>query len=650
MEHSDKKLSGNHGFFRVSAAIPEVRPADCPFNAAQIIAMIEEAGRAQVQIVCFPELCITAYTCGDLFHQTALTDAAEAALAQIVSRTAALPIVGIVGLPVRIGNALYNVAAVFQRGQILGIVPKTCLPNYSEFYEQRWFSPADNLSVNTLTVCGAEVPLGVNLLFRSGELCFAVEICEDLWVPNSPGSYHALAGANMIFNLSATSEVIAKNDYLRQLIQQQSAKCITGYVYVSSGFGESTTDLVFAGNGYIVENGNILSSSKRFSFERQLIVNEIDVERIMNERQKTNSFAHNARNAVKSLSYRTVTFELPEWRAIKISRTVSCNPFVPASSGLLDERCDEIFNIQVSGLATRLQHTGIKSVVLGLSGGLDSTLALLVCVKTFDKLNIPRSRITGITMPGFGTTGQTHANAVGMMNLLGVNMREILIKDACIRHFNDIDHPENLLDVTFENAQARERTQILMDVANMTDGLVVGTGDLSELALGWATYNGDHISMYAVNAGVPKTLVRYLVHWVAKNENEAIGRVLFDILETPVSPELLPAENGKISQKTEDIVGPYELHDFFLYYTVRFGFRPAKVIFLAAQAFEEKYDRDTIKKWLRIFYKRFFRQQFKRSCMTDGPKVGSVNLSPRGDWRMPSDASCEIWLRETDLS
>jgi NAD+ synthase (glutamine-hydrolysing) len=642
------KLFDNYGFVRVAAAIPGVKVADCSFNALQIIEMMKTAEQSQVQIVCFPELCITAYTCGDLFHQKLLIEEAEKALQRILSESKSSDIIGIAGLPIPVSGSLYNVAVVFQRGRILGAVPKTYLPNYNEFYEQRWFSSADNLSVNSINICGMDVPLSVNLLFQSGKLCFAIEICEDLWVPNSPSSSHVLAGANIIFNLSATTEVIAKNDYLRQLIQQQSAKCIAGYVYVSSGFGESTTDLVFAGNSYIVENGNILSASCRFSFEKQLIVNEIDIELINNERQRTGSFAQNARNIAKALSYKTIPFELPKYETGKISRTIHQYPFVPSSSELLDERCNEIFNIQMSGLATRMIHTGVKTVVIGLSGGLDSTLALLVCVKTFDKLNIPRNQIIGITMPGFGTTGQTYSNALNMMKLLGISMREIPITKACIQHFNDIGHPENLFDITFENVQARERTQILMDIANTRGGLVIGTGDLSELALGWTTYNGDHMSMYAVNVGIPKTLVRYLVRWVAKNENEQIGRVLFDVLDTPVSPELLPSENGNIAQKTEHIVGPYELHDFFLYYAVRFGFRPAKVFFFAVHAFGGKYDKETIKKWLKTFYVRFFQQQFKRSCMPDGPKVGSVNLSPRGDWRMPSDSSCESWIREIE--
>ncbi|MDR0872454.1 MAG: NAD(+) synthase [Prevotellaceae bacterium] len=647
----------NHNFLRIAAAIPQLRVADSRYNAEQIENLMHKAADEAVKIVCFPELCITGYTCEDLFHQELLLDEAKESFLQLVERTAPLDIIAIVGLPLRVGDTLYNVAAVFGHNRILGFVPKTYLPNYNEFYERRWFSGADNLRLNEVEIRGERVPLGTQLLFQSEKVKCAIEVCEDLWVPVPPSSLHALAGANVIFNLSASNELIAKDDYRRQLIRQQSARCISGYVYASCGFGESTTDVVFAGNGYIAENGAILASSERFLFSGQLVISDIDVERLINERQKTTSFSYNAHSFVNPQEYKTIKFDMPINRSEKFSRTIAPHPFVPSSGEILEERCREIFNIQVSGLATRLKHTGIKTVTLGISGGLDSTLALLVCVRVFDKLGIPRSGIVGITMPGFGTTDQTYNNAIDLMRHLGVTTREISIREACIQHFKDIDHPEDLFNVTFENAQARERTQILMNVANQTGGLVVGTGDLSELALGWATYNGDHISMYAVNVSIPKTLVRYLVAYVAQTEGTTTAReTLLDILQTPVSPELLPAENGKITQKTEDLVGPYELHDFFLYYMLRFGFRPAKIFFLAEKAFAvrqgsptaEKYDKATIKHWLSTFYRRFFAQQFKRSCLPDGPKVGSVCLSPRGDWRMPSDACATAWLREVE--
>ncbi len=636
----------NFGFIRVASAIPQIEVANCRFNIQHIESLIIQASEKQVQIVCFPELCITGYTCGDLFHQDLLLYEAEKQLLQLVKNTARLPIVSIVGLPIRCNNTLYNVAVVFQQGQILGIVPKTYLPNYNEFYEQRWFTSGDKLASEYITIAGQQIPFGTNQLFTSGKVCFAIEICEDLWVPASPSTSHALLGANIIFNLSATNELIGKNDYLKQLIRQQSAKCIAGYVYTSAGFGESTTDMVFAGNGYVVENGNILAYSERFSFEEQLIISEIDIEKLIYERQKNTNFVRNAQNSVKQLSYMT-EFALANYKIDKLSRNIAQHPFVPSDEEM-DERCNEIFNIQVSGLATRLKHTNVKTVTIGISGGLDSTLALLVCTKTFDKLNIPRNQIIGITMPGFGTTNRTYNNATDMMKQLGVTIREISIKEACTQHFKDIGHPEEICNAVYENAQARERTQILMDIANQTGGLVIGTGDLSELALGWATYNGDHMSMYGVNAGVPKTLIRYLVRWVAISQNKEIQQTLLNVLETPVSPELLPAKDGNISQITEDLVGPYELHDFFLYYTTRFGFRPAKICWLAVQAFENKYDKETIKKWMLTFFKRFFSQQFKRSCLPDGPKIGSVCLSPRGDWRMPSDANSEIWLKEIE--
>jgi len=540
----------------------------------------------------------------------------------------------IVGMPVRIQSQLFNTAVVLQGGHILGVVPKTHLPNNNEFYEKRWFSSATTTDIQSIYLSGAEVPFGTNLLFSDGKFSFSIELCEDLWVPIPPSSQHALHGADIIFNLSATNELIGKHNYLRQLVEQQSARCVAGYVYASAGAGESTTDVVYAGNGLIAENGKIVAASERFSFEPQLIVNDIDIERLQADRLRNSNYA----NDKSGRAYQIIKLEDAHFTNFDLKRTYNKHPFVPALTNR-DTSCEEIFSIQVGGLAKRWSHTHSETVVLGISGGLDSTLALLVCVKTADKLGYDRERIIGITMPGFGTTDRTYSNAVNLMQSLGITLLEIPIKDACIQHFKDIDHDPKVHDVVYENTQARERTQILMDIANQRNGLVIGTGDLSESALGWATYNGDHMSMYAVNSGVPKTLVRYLVDW-ASNQLDAISKeILRDILDTPVSPELLPAdEHGDIAQKTEDIVGPYELHDFFLYYLVRFGFSPAKILFLAKNAFAETYADEVIEKWLKIFIRRFFAQQFKRSCIPDGPKVGSINLSPRGDWRMPSDA------------
>ena len=497
-----------------------------------------------------------------------------------------------------------------------------------------------------MRLCGQIVPMGNNLLFETAETTFGIEICEDLWATVPPSSSLALQGAEIIFNLSADDEGIGKHNYLCSLISQQSARCISGYVFSSSGFGESTTDVVFAGNGLIYENGYLLARSERFCLEEQLIINEIDVECIRAERRVNTTFAANKANCPGKEAIRIST-EFVNSKDLNLTRTFNPHPFVPQGSEL-NSRCEEIFSIQIAGLAQRLLHTGAKTAVIGISGGLDSTLALLVCVKTFDKLGLSRKDILGITMPGFGTTDRTYHNAIDLMNSLGVSIREISIREACIQHFKDIGHDLNIHDVTYENSQARERTQILMDIANQTWGMVIGTGDLSELALGWATYNGDHMSMYGVNAGIPKTLVKHLVQWVAENGmDEASKATLLDIVDTPISPELIPAdENGEIKQKTEDLVGPYELHDFFLYYFLRFGFRPSKIYFLAQTAFSGVYDDETIKKWLQTFFRRFFNQQFKRSCLPDGPKVGSISISPRGDWRMPSDASSAAWLKE----
>lgn len=636
----------NYGFVKVAAAVPRVKVADCKFNSERLEGLITIAEGKGVQILTFPEMCITGYTCGDLFAQQLLLEQAEMALIQILNSTRQLDIISILGMPVVVNSTVINAAVVIQKGKILGVVPKTYLPNYKEFYEQRWFTSALQVSENSVRLCGQIVPMGNNLLFETAETTFGIEICEDLWATVPPSSSLALQGAEIIFNLSADDEGIGKHNYLCSLISQQSARCIPGYVFSSSGFGESTTDVVFAGNGLIYENGYLLARSERFCMEEQLIINEIDVECIRAERRVNTTFAANKANCPGKEAVRIST-EFVNSKDLNLTRTFNPHPFVPQGSEL-NSRCEEIFSIQIAGLAQRLLHTGAKTAVIGISGGLDSTLALLVCVKTFDKLGLSRKDILGITMPGFGTTDRTYHNAIDLMNSLGVSIREISIREACIQHFKDIGHDLNIHDVTYENSQARERTQILMDIANQTWGMVIGTGDLSELALGWATYNGDHMSMYGVNAGIPKTLVKHLVQWVAENGmDETSKATLLDIVDTPISPELIPAdENGEIKQKTEDLVGPYELHDFFLYYFLRFGFRPSKIYFLAQTAFSGVYDDETIKKWLQTFFRRFFNQQFKRSCLPDGPKVGSISISPRGDWRMPSDASSAAWLKE----
>ncbi len=637
-----------YGFIRVAAAIPTVKVADCKYNAQQIETQIAIAEGKGVQIIVFPELGITGYTCADLFGQSLLLEEAEIALMQMMNNTRQMDIISIVGMPVVMNSTLLNCAVVFQKGKILGIVPKTYLPNYKEFYEQRWFTSALNHPDTHIRLCGQNVPVSAHLLFDTPETTFGIELCEDLWAPIPPSSSLALQGAEIIFNLSADNEGIGKQDYVRSLVSQQSARCLAGYVFSSAGFGESTTDVVFGGNGLIYENGTLLAAADRFSLKEQLVISEIDVERLRSERRTNTTFAANLANNPGTPVTRICT-EFVNSRELTLSRPIEAHPFVPQGKEL-DGRCEEIFAIQVAGLAKRLVHTNSKTVVVGISGGLDSTLALLVCVRTFDKLGLSRKGIIGITMPGFGTTDRTYNNALHLMSSLGVTMKEISIKEACIQHFKDIDHDMTLHDVTYENSQARERTQILMDYANKVGALVIGTGDLSELALGWATYNGDHMSMYGVNGSIPKTLVKYLVGWVAKNGVDHESRnTLLDIVDTPISPELIPAdENGNIKQKTEDLVGPYELHDFFLYQFLRFGFRPAKIFFLAGIAFRGTYNEEVIKKWLTTFCRRFFQQQFKRSCLPDGPKVGSVGLSPRGDWRMPSDASAALWLKECE--
>ena len=638
----------NYGFVKVAAAVPLVQVADCFYNIEKIEGLMRQASEKGVQIIAFPELSVTGYTCLDLFAQQTLLNGAEAALLQLVSNTADLDILTIVGVPLRTENRLINAAVVFQKGAIRGVVPKTYLPNYKEFQEQRWFTSATELRESTISIGKEEYPMGSHLLFRSGRLTAGIEICEDLWVPVPPSSLLTMEGANIIFNLSASNELIGKHAYLRSLICQQSARCMAGYVYASSGFGESSTDLVFAGNGIIAENGNLLAESPRFTMEEQLVISEIDIETLQNDRQVNASFMYGTSGLPKEKA-QVVDFQVRIPDGFSLTRPVDPHPFTPSGEAL-KERCEEIFHIQVAGLAKRLVHAHAQTAVVGISGGLDSTLALLVTVMTFDALKMPRGQIIGITMPGFGTTDRTYTNACDLIRSLGVTLKEIPIKEACLQHFRDIDHDPSVHDVTYENSQARERTQLLMDVANQKNGLVIGTGDLSELALGWATYNGDHMSMYGVNGSIPKTLVKYLVEWVANHKVDDASRLtLLDIVDTPISPELIPAdENGNIKQKTEDLVGPYELHDFFLYHFLRFGSYPSKIYFLAQKAFAGIYDNATVKKWLYTFFRRFFQQQFKRSCLPDGPKVGSVSLSPRGDWRMPSDAVSRLWLEEIE--
>lgn len=646
-----------YGFVKVAAAVPRVKVADCNYNTEQIENLIAQAEGQGVEVICFPELSVTSYTCQDLFHQQLLLEEAETSLLKLVEFCRSLNIIAIVGAPLSFKGMLLNVAVIIHKGKILGVVPKTYLPNYNEFYEHRWFASGASLENTKLKFCGQNVLVGTHLLFEATHFTFGVEICEDLWSVVPPSSKLALAGAEIIFNLSASNDIVGKSRYVENLVEGQSARALAGYVYSGCGFGESTQDLVFAGRAYIAENGHILSSLQRFQMEDQMLINEIDVERLRMERRINTTFS--AGRALLGDVEKYVTIEMdpviiPEER-FNLTRMVDPLPFIPTGREL-DLRCEEILHLQAQGLTQRIVHTKAQTVVVGVSGGLDSTLALLVCVEAFDLLKLNRKGIVGITMPGFGTTGRTYSNAVNLMKSLGVSIREISIRDACIQHFHDLGQSLSDHDVTYENGQARERTQILMDAANQMGGFVVGTGDLSELALGWATYNGDHMSMYAVNVSVPKTLVRYLVEWVSMHRMDDLSRsILLDIIDTPISPELIPAdENGNISQITEDLVGPYELHDFFLYYFLRYGFRPSKIFYLATRAFDghdkraKVYDESIIKKWLTIFCRRFFAQQFKRSCLPDGPKVGSCSLSPRGDWRMPSDATSEAWLEECE--
>ncbi len=640
-----------YNFIRVGSAIPKCKLADCIYNKDKIIRILQQACEKQIQVLVFPELSITTYTCGDLFFQSSLLSSAKSGLYDIVKASQDIDIFAVVGLPLSIDNQLFNCAVAIYKGTILGVVPKSCLPNYGEFYEKRWFSSAKQLLSKELFLCGQKVPVGTDLIFSAEQIPYCkigIEICEDLWSVIPPSSYQSLYGATILLNPSASNELATKYDYRKQLISQQSSRCIACYVYSSSGVGESTQDTVFSGHGLIYENGTLLKESQRFLKETQLIYTDIDLELLANDRMKNTTFTDTQSDLP---SFREITFSMKPQNIDELERIIKSQPFIPENNEFLDKRCRDIFNIQTVGLARRIEHTHAKTVVVGISGGLDSTLALLVCAKACDYLGISRNHIIGITMPGFGTTDRTYQNALSLMSALGVQTREISIQKAALQHFEDIGHDISVHDVTYENTQARERTQILMDIANKESGFVVGTGDLSELALGWATYNGDHMSMYGVNAGVPKTLIRVLVRWIAEygSLSQKANEILFDVLDTPVSPELLPPdEAGNINQKTEEIVGPYELHDFFLYYVVRFGFSPAKILFLAEQAFNGEYERATLLKWLKNFYHRFFTQQFKRSCLPDGPKVGTISLSPRGDWRMPSDAFNSVWLEEVE--
>lgn len=642
-----------HGFFRVAACVPSVAVADVKANTAHIIYMINKAEEAGADLAVFPELCVTGYTCGDLFHNSALLDAAAEALAEIAEATRGLHVAAVVGIPLLRGPQLLNCGAVVAGGRCPLIRPKQYIPNYNEFYEKRIWRTGHGLPEESVALPG--IPDGRTLvsttaLAEVAGVKVGIEVCEDLWVPIPPSSFQAVNGAEVIANLSASDDLIGKHAYLRRLISQQSARCLCGYVYASAGFGESSTDLVFDGKGFIAENGAILAETERWSNDPQIVIRDIDIEAIRHDRLHQGTFSDCARRlrpTPPAIAAATEAAPVPDgW---SLMREVNPRPFIPATDSEIDSRSAEIVDIQAAGLAQRLKVTGTKTLVIGISGGLDSTLALLVAARAFDRLGLDRKGIVGVTMPGFGTSGRTRSNALVLMEAMGVESREIPIGKAVEQHFADISHDPGRRDVTYENSQARERTQILMDLANELGGMVLGTGDLSELALGWATYNGDHMSMYGVNASIPKTLAGYLVRWFAGHcGDEAMSRALLDIVDTPISPELLPADDsGKIAQKTEDLVGPYELHDFFLYNMLRFGFSPRRIFLLARKAFPA-YPEEEIKHWLRTFCRRFFSQQFKRSCLPDGPKVGSVCLSPRGDWRMPSDASAALWLAECD--
>ncbi len=639
-----------HGFVRVGIGIPEVSVANTHHNVEEIEKLVLKAQAQNVEIFLTPELSLTGYTCQDLFYQQALVEEAEVALMKLMDFTRSMDMILVVGMPVACHAHLLDCAVVLQKGKIQGIAAKTFLANHGEHAEKRWFTSIQDVEDTSVWLCGELVEIKQYLVFNTRACSFGIEIGTDLWSTTPPSTQLAMMGAEIILNPSAESLLAGKHAYLHSLVSQQSARCICGYVYAGAGAGESTTDMVFDGKALIYDNGELLAESKAYEIEPQLVFSEIDVEAIRADRRANNIFADNTK-ATKRDECKFVDMDMMTLPELELSRSISTHPFIPEGEQALAQRCEEIFNTQTLGLIKRLKHTGCKTCVLGISGGLDSTLALLVVVAAYDRLGLPRKNIVGVTMPGFGTTDRTYVNALNLMQQLGITMREISIKDACLQHFKDLGHNINVHDVVYENSQARERTQILMDVANQVKGMVVGTGDLSELALGWCTYNGDHMSMYCVNGSVPKTLVRHLVSWYAEAQgNSAIGSTLHDIVDTPISPELLPAhDNGEIKQKTEDLVGPYELHDFFLYHTLRHGSRPSKIYLLARHAFTEvEYSDETIKKWLTTFFRRFFNQQFKRSCLPDGPMVGRCGLSPRGGWHMPSDASSAIWLKECE--
>ena len=638
-----------YGFIKVGTAIPAVRVGNVQYNTEQIEALLTQAEEAGIEIIVFPELSLTGYTCQDLFRQRSLLETIDAAVTHLLQSTLQKDVIAIVGAPLEVGNLLLNCAIVVQQGKLLGIVPKTYLPNYNEFYEKRWFTSAQSLRPTTIRLAGTAIEVSAQpKLFETAQgVKFGIEICEDVWAPTPPSNHLTLAGADLIFNLSATDELVGKHAYLKSLLAQQSARTISGYVYSSCGFGESTQDVVYGGNALIYENGTLLSEGQRFALSQQLVTAQIDVERIRYDRCNNTTFATAQFREVSETAI-VPCCPLKNFKPFNLERSIPLAPFIPEAMAM-ETACEEVFHIQTMGLAKRLRHIHAEKVVLGISGGLDSTLALLVCVRTFDLLKLNRQGIIGVTMPGFGTTDQTHQNAHRLMQLLGVTMREVPIAASVTQHFKDIGHDGAVHDVVYENSQARERTQILMDISNQVGGIVIGTGDLSELALGWATYNGDQMSMYGVNASVPKTLVQCLVQHEALHSSQELSLVLKDILNTPISPELTPADNaGRISQRTEELIGPYELHDFYLYYVMRFGFTPAKIFLLAQKAFNNRYTDEVLKHWLCSFYRRFFAQQFKRSCMPDGPKVGGISLSPRGDWRMPSDATAALWLQSCE--
>lgn len=635
------------GYFKIEAYVPSVKIGDVDSNARAIIEAVKESAERKTDCMVFPELSVTGYTCADLFDQQLLMDKTEEAISFIAKSTSHLEIVFAVGAPVRYFNKRYNCAIMIYKGEILGIVPKTYLPNYGEFYEKRWFESGKKIKSSVVKFANKNVPFGTNLIFNIRDIKIGIEICEDLWVPVPPSSYLSMAGADIILNLSASDDLIGKHEYLLSLISQQSARCRCVYVYSSAGWGESSTDLVFSGKAIIAEDGAVYENEEKFALHPIFINKYVDIEKLKSDRAKFNTFSDENLNIRDFQEINIPSYcGKPELNTEEIY--VNPKPFVPSNKSELNVRCKEIINIQSYGLMKRLDAINSRKAVIGISGGLDSTLALLITVKAFDRLGLPRKNIIGVTMPGLATSNRTKSNAMKLMSKLGITTLEIPIGDAIEVHFRDINQDPEKFDAAFENSQARERTQILMDLANKENGIVIGTGDMSELALGWCTYNGDQMSMYGVNSSVPKTLVKHLVNWMAENVDSAIGTILKDIIDTPISPELIPDKKEEIGQKTEDLVGPYELHDFFLYHFLRNSFDPIKIYNLAQIAFKDSYSKETILKWLKIFIKRFFTQQFKRSCMPDGPKVGNVNLSPRGDWRMPSDATSTLWLKQLE--